>query len=134
MKNLVIVVLVGFIAFSYAGRKSNTSIFGKWRSTGVSNETLTFKSDGTISEIADVKYEVITSVTPSQIYFSTTGRKGEVIRVPMGIYKIQGNKMVIAYAKHFERTLNGIPFGGISRVEIPKDFSGEEVVEYLKVN
>ena len=70
-----------------------------------------------------VKWETITEIEPHQIYitFHTKDKKPE--RFPFGIYKIVNNKLIIRGVRTFYYSYGGIKMG-VSRYEMPKDFSG----------
>jgi hypothetical protein len=52
------------------------------------------------------------------------------IRIPMGIYKIVGDKLIIGEVIEYHRYYGGFDMG-VSRYEFPKDFSGS-LKEYQK--
>lgn len=64
----------------------------------------------------------ITEVTPYQLYVKIeTVDKSE--KIPLGIYKISKGKLIIRQPKTFHNTIGGVSLG-ISRYEMPTDFSG----------
>jgi hypothetical protein len=115
---------------SCVGSSGGSEIYGSWKNTGTSKDIVSFNRDGTMLD-TKVKFEIVTSVEPKQIYVIIEDA-GEVTRVPFGIYDIRGNKLILSPAKLYQRTYGGIGFGGISRSELPKDFTGE-VIEYERI-
>ena len=81
-------------------------------------------------EGVSIKYEAIAEIEPYQLYIiMSTDEKYQ--RTPFGIYKIEGNKLIIRQPIEYHRTLGGFNLG-VSRYEIPKDFNGVvEVFEKL---
>ena len=69
-----------------------------------------------------MKYEAVTEIEPHQLYLIMSV-DGKSERIPFGIYKTEGNKMIIRPPTEYHRTLGGFDMG-VSRYEIPKDFSG----------
>lgn len=108
---------------------TNVSIRGKWKlisDTGYS-EYLEFLEGGKLSildgkEEMTYRYETIEEVTPHQLYCIVKDNE-QTIRYPWGIYKIVNNKLIIRSIIEYHRSLGGFDMG-ISRYEIPKDFSG----------
>ena len=133
MSKVVVFLFIGIISLGVIKNSSDSDITGKWQSTGHSKEVLTFSKDGRILEIPDSKYEVVTSVEPNQLYMVAKDSDGTLKRIPLGIFKVSGNKLTIAYAKYFDRVMAGMSLG-LSRIEIPKDFSGVELQEFKRVN
>lgn len=85
-----------------------------------------FKRDGSPiieeSSTLTATWEVVNEVEPHQLYI-TIEVDGKSERMPFGIYKIEGKKLILRQPNVYERTYGGFSVG-ISRVEMPKDFSG----------
>jgi hypothetical protein len=130
---LITKVLIFLTLIGCTSKNDESDIVGMWDRIGA-NDTLIFYKDGTIEGMPNTRYELISSILPKQIYLVGKDSNGESIRVPMGIYKITGDKLVLAYAKFYERALSGITLGDISKIEMPKDFSDStEVYEYKRL-
>ena len=116
--------------FGSCNLATREEIYGTWQNSGPSKDVITFNRDGTLSN-SKGKFDVVTAVTPKQLYM-IIGEGEEATRVPFAIYDIRGDKLVLGMAIHYQKTYGGISFGGVSRSEFPKDFSGE-VLEYRRV-
>jgi len=125
MRTFLLILL--FIVGCNGAFNSSREIYGTWQNTGTSGDTITFNRDGTLSG-ARGKFDLVNSVEPKQIYM-IVDHDGELKRYPFGIYDIKGDKLIIGVATVYEKTYGGISFGGVTRSEFPKDFSGE-VLEY----
>lgn len=121
---------------------SKDPLLGTW-SNSSKDEYLVFK-DNNIIEILDenmenvspnenisTKYESITEIEPYQLYV-TVEFEGKIERMPLGIYKIENRKLIIGKPFEYHRTI-GVIDVGVSRYEIPKDFSGI-VTTYEKID
>jgi len=73
------------------------------------------------------KWQAVTEIEPHQLY-ALAEMENEVRRIPIGIYKIEGDRLILRRVQTFQRTVGGLPFGE-PRYEMPTDFSG--VVEVL---
>jgi hypothetical protein len=131
MKLIITILILGTLV-GCISKNDESEIYGSWERTGSYKETLTFLENGTVAEMPNTRFEIITTISPKQIYLIREDQNGESIRMPMGIYKITGDKLVLANAKFYEKTLSGIPLGGISKVEMPKDFSSSSDVYEFK--
>jgi len=69
-----------------------------------------------------ITWEAITEIKPHQLYMYLS-YKDKTERIPLGIYQIVKDKLIFRQAKTYHRTLGGFDMG-VSRYEIPKDFSG----------
>ena len=110
-------------------------ITGKWRGQQAKDGTMIFYKNGKFDLLdkdgnpvfseepkPTMTWEVITEVEPHQAYITmSVGDKTE--RFPLGIYKIEKNKLILREPTTYIRTLGGIDMG-VSRYEMPKDFSG----------
>lgn len=77
-----------------------------------------------------IKHEAVTEIEPHQLYIIMITKAGSR-RLPSGMYKVAGNKLIIRRDAEYRRTIGGIPVGP-SRDEMPKDFNGVvEVFEKL---
>lgn len=147
MKITPIAVLASIILTSCT--VGNDSLIGKWESTNIPAEYLVFGSDngfdvqeenGTSLQekmtaeqqgYVGLSYEAVTEIEPHQLYM-VMHAGGTSWKEPIGIYKVEGNKLILRRVAEFHRTLGGFDMG-VSRVEMPQDFGG--VVEtYLRVN
>jgi len=115
-------------------------LVGTWRSTTGQEEYLVFAKDGVFDMMDSSreslqskmqseydgelqwKYEIVTEVEPHQLYnVLTVDDRSE--KMPMGIFKVEGNKLIIRQSTEIHRTLGGFDMG-VLRYEIPEDFSG----------
>jgi len=127
---------------------TNDSLVGRWESTNMPPEYLVFGSynsfdvqekNGTSLQeemtaqqqgYVGLSYETVTEIEPHQLYMVMSAG-GSSWKEPIGIYKIEGNKLILRRVTEFHRTLGGFDMG-VSRVEMPEDFNG--VVEtYIRV-
>jgi hypothetical protein len=111
------------------------NITGKWRGQEAENGTMIFYKNGKFDILnkdeksvfsnepkPTITWKVVTEVEPHQVYITmSVGDKTE--RIPLGIYKIENNKLILRETTTYIRTLGGIDMG-VSRYEMPKDFSG----------
>ena len=111
------------------------NISGKWEGQNDEDGIIVFHKNG-IFEILNkegksafdgelkpsMTWEAITEVEPHQVYITMTAAD-KTERIPLGIYKIKNGKLIIREPITYHRTLGGFDMG-ISRYEIPKDFSG----------
>ena len=147
MKLIHIAVLASVILTSCSF--GSNSLVGKWESTNQPPEYLIFNADDSFDVQEEdgtslqaqmtaeqqgyvgLSYEAITEIEPYQLYM-VMHAGGSSWKEPIGIYKVEGNKLILRRVTEFHRTLGGFDMG-VSRVEMPKDFSG--VVEtYIRVN
>lgn len=129
-----------FLFFSFAlascGWVSDgNNITGKWRGQEAEDGTMIFYKNGKFDLLSKdgksafsnepkptITWKVVTEVKPHQVYITmSVGDKTE--RIPLGIYKIENNKLILREPTTYIRTLGGIDMG-VSRYEMPKDFSG----------
>jgi len=111
-------------------------LIGTWKGLTANGtyEHIIFKENGSI-EILDeemtnpysgkgisLSYEAINEVTPHQLYI-TMKFQGKSERIPLGIYKIKNEKMVLREPIEYHKSIGGFDLG-VSRYEMPKDFSG----------
>ncbi|MCB1197192.1 MAG: hypothetical protein KDK51_02375 [Deltaproteobacteria bacterium] len=140
-------ILLLLISFSFLFSCQRNSLVGKWCNTSAPYECLVFNKDGSfdilekgnISLVKNldeennkksiVKYENIPEVSPKQLY-SVVEIGEKIERTPLGIYKIEGKKLIVGQVVTYYNTISMIPIG-VSRYEMPKDFTGELVV-YIK--
>ncbi len=100
------------------------------------SEFITFTESGFMMTFTGGKtmmldYEAITEVEPHQLYvILEDGEKSE--RLPLGIYKIEGKKMIFKESIEYHKAIGLIDMG-TSRYEMPKDFSGTIKI-YEKIN
>ncbi len=114
---------------------SSGDITGRWKGQDEKDGIMVFNKDGSF-EILDanglpliksepkpvVTWETITEVEPFQLYI-TTSVGNETERIPLGIYKIENGKLILRGPITYYRTIGGFSMG-VSRYEIPTDFSG----------
>ncbi len=111
------------------------TIVGKWKGRQTEDGIMVFHANGTFDMLYEDKasvfdyetkpnmtWEAITEVEPYQVYI-TMKAKDKTQRMPLGIYKIENNKLILRQPTEIHRTLGGFDMG-VSRYEIPKDFSG----------
>lgn len=119
---------------------TSRGLSGIWMSES-GQETMVFHPDGRL-QILDangrsafastpklrVQWQAVTEVEPNHLYMvvQLDDRKE---KLPIGIFRLDGDTLVIRQATTYERTIGGFSVG-ISRHEMPKDFSG--VVEVFK--
>jgi len=137
MKITFILVLVG-VTIGLTSCDSSTNgdnIAGKWKGQNDEDGIMIFYKNGVFDILnkdgksvfegepkPTMTWEAITEVEPHQLYITmTAGNKTE--RRPLGIYKIKNGKLILSEPMTYHRTLGGLDLG-ISRYEIPKDFSG----------
>ena len=133
MKKAILTFLVIFTSCGLID--SSQSIVGKWKGKNVEDGIMIFKKNGEfdildksgISAFGDktkisIKYEAITEVEPNQLYIIFTD-ENKSHRAPLGIFKIENRKLILREAIEFHRTVGGFDMG-VSRYEMPKDFSG----------
>ena len=113
---------------------SSTDVTGRWLSEN-NDGSLVFHSDGSFelldkdgnsmlhtSSDAQARWQAVTEVSPHQLYIlAENGDRTE--KIPLGIYKIENGKLVIRAPTTYHNTLAGISLG-VSRYEMPSDFSG----------
>ena len=126
---LIFITTCGFIDF-------NQPIIGKWKGNNPKDGILVFKKNGEFNVIDEngksvfeptdskvtIKYEILTELEPNQLYLNFFN-ENETHRVPFGIFKIEKGKLFLRESIEYHRTLGGIDIG-VSRYEMPKDFSG----------
>jgi hypothetical protein len=138
MKKTFIFVLT-LLSIGLASCDSSTNdvnIAGKWKGQNNEDGIMIFHKNGMFeilnkegkspfaSELKklSITWEAITEVEPHQVYITMTS-EDKTERVPLGIYKIENRKLILREPITYHRTLGGLDMG-ISRYEIPKDFSG----------
>jgi hypothetical protein len=110
------------------------SIEGRWVGNNPSDGVLIFHKDGKFEILnsegvvvfndpltSSVTWESVKETNPHQLYINIIHNK-ESKRIPFGIYKIENGKLILRAAIIFTRNIGGISLG-ISRYEMPKDFS-----------
>ncbi len=138
---IFVLILLTIVLTSCDFSTNDDNIVGKWKGQNEEDGIMIFYKNG-IFEILDkdgksvfvgdsvfdgeskpsMTWEAITEVEPHQVYITMTiGDKIE--RIPLGIYKIENNKLILRNPIEYHRTIGGLDMG-ISRYEIPKDFSG----------
>jgi hypothetical protein len=132
---ILVLILLTIGLVSCDSKTNGDNIAGKWKGRNDEDGTMIFHKNG-MFDILDkngespfdgepkpsITWEAITEVEPHQVYITmTAGDKTE--RIPLGIYKIENNKLILSEPITYHRTLGGIDMG-ISRYEMPKDFSG----------
>ena len=138
------IILFSIFIIACSGSSSSDNLIGTWR--GIEDGKfiyLIFKRNGDLEmldhnrkpiseddENISTKYEAITEIEPHQLYIIMSTAENYQ-RTPFGIYKIEGNKLIIRQPIEYHRTLGGFDLG-VSRYETPKDFNGVvEVFEKL---
>ena len=71
-----------------------------------------------------LKYEVLDEVFPKQLYMVIESGDTLRRRHPLGIYKIDGRRLVICEVGITQQAIGGIPFGEPD-YEWPSEFSGD---------
>jgi len=135
LRSIGVLALITLTFISCNSKKGNKSLVGKWKGVNSKDGFMVFYKDGKadilnengVSAFDDKKnvkinYEVITEVSPHQIYL-TISENDESQRIPLGIFKIQNGKLIIRDPIEYHRTMGGFDLG-VSRYELPKDFNG----------
>lgn len=138
MKSTFIFILTLFtiVLTSCDFSTNDDNIAGKWKGQNEEDGIMIFYKNGTF-EVLDkdgkpvfdgeskpsMTWEAITEVEPHQLYITMTIGDREPERSPMGIYKIENNKLILRDPIEYHRAIGGFDMG-VSRYEIPKDFSG----------
>ncbi len=138
---IFVLILLTIVLTSCDFSTNDDNIAGKWKGQNEEDGIMIFYKNGTF-EVLDkdgksvfvgepvfdgeskpsMTWEAITEIEPHQLYITMTiGDKSE--RIPWGIYKIENNKLILREPIEYHRTIGGLDMG-VSRYEIPKDFSG----------
>lgn len=132
---IIVAAVVVFIANAFLGSNS-ASIVGTWRGQDPEDGIMTFHKDGTFEAMdangtvqeldgAFFTYDIIDEVEPHQLYLTLISTHDEINeRFPVGIYKIENDRLIMRQVITYDRYIGGISVG-TSRYEIPEDFSGE---------
>lgn len=73
-------------------------------------------------------YDALPELEPPQLWIRLLENDSVLIRVPVGIYKIENRRLVICEVVRYRRSVMGVPLGPVVRVEWPKTFSGDCIV------
>ena len=114
---------------------SDIEIIGKWRGQNPEDGIMIFNKNGKFDVVDQdgnsafshnpqpvITWEAITEIEPHQLYIHIS-YDNKIRRTPLGIYKIVKDKLILRPPKTYHRTFGGFDMG-VSRYEIPKDFSG----------
>ncbi len=123
------------LLFSSNAVGESKSIIGSWVGTSTEDGILVFHNSGKMEifsstgeplvdkpPIPTITWEAIEEVIPNQLYM-TIEADGKKMRRPLGIYKIVNGKLILREPIEYHRSFGGFDLG-VSRYEIPKDFSG----------
>lgn len=114
--------------YSVSGKEKGL-IGGTWQSSTPigDKEYLTFSAEGLLSitdgmgSSMEAPYETTELVEPYQLYIYLE-YEGKNERLPLGIYKVEGDTMLFRDVIEIHRAIGFIDVG-VSRYEMPKDFS-----------
>jgi|TARA_B100001964_G_C14011981_1_gene499762 hypothetical protein len=132
MKYLLLVFSLAFASHAWGG---DNNIIGKWQGQNTKDGVMIFYENGKLDLLSKdgkpafsgksaptITWEAIIEVIPHQLYINMS-HKDRRERIPLGIYKIVKNKLILREPITYHRTMGGFDMG-VSRYEIPKDFSG----------
>ena len=133
MKIILFILAISLSACdSFSG---SSDIAGKWKCEDAS-DAMIFDKSGTFALInvdgkslvdkfpgAKITWQAITEVTPHQLYIVIETDNRKVEKIPLGIYKVSNDKLILREPKTFHNTIGGISLG-VSRYEMPTDFNG----------
>ena len=128
-------ILLTIVLASCDSSTNGDNIAGKWKGKNNEDGIMIFHKNGMFEILnkegkspfdseakPSITWEAITEVEPHQVYITMTA-EDKTERIPLGIYKIENRKLILREPITYHRTLGGLDMG-ISRYEIPKDFSG----------
>lgn len=132
------IFLLIFIALFSCGLSSNEdNIVGKWKGQQTEDGIMFFHENGMFDMLDSdgksaffnnneptpiITWEIITEVEPHQLYI-TMEFSDKTEHFPLGIFKIKKNKLILRQTIVYHRYLGGFDMG-VSKYEMPKDFSG----------
>ena len=134
--NMDKVFLTLLIVFTACGLvNANETIVGKWKGGNPEDGVLIFKKNGEFDIIDKngesafksenkftIKYEIIAELEPNQLYLNFL-HENSTHRIPFGIFKIENGRLFLRESIEYHRSYGGFDMG-VSRYEMPKDFSG----------
>lgn len=136
IRHSILVLMLLCLLFVVSCTKSaENELVGEWKGQQDEDGIMVFHKNGMFEgfdkdkaslfegkQKPSMTWEAITEVEPHQIYIILKA-EGKVERMPLGIYKIENGKLILRQPTTYHRTIGGLDMG-VSRYEMPKDFSG----------